>query len=63
MGGSIVIGRRAVLVPVATNPVFYDSLPDAAKDKVDAIVTKAPADMTIEDISTLAALIHLATHC
>lgn len=63
MSGGIIIQRRAVLVPAATDPSIYNSLPTHCKDQIEAIAAKAPGDTTAEDIQTLGALIHLATHC
>ena len=63
MSGGIIIQRRAVLVPAATDPSIYNSLPDHCKDRIDAIAIKAPGDTTAQDIETLAALIHVAAHC
>lgn len=62
-GGGIIIQRRAVLVPAANDPSIYDSLSSENKDKVDVITAKAPAATTAEDIQTLGAVIHVATHC
>jgi hypothetical protein len=53
-GGGIIIQRRSVLLPAATNSSIYDSLSAAAKAKVDKVEAKAPADTTAADILTLA---------
>ena len=63
MSGGIIIQRRAVLVPAANDPSIYQSLNNDCKDKVDAVTAKAPGDTTAEDIQTLGAMIHVATHC
>ena len=63
MSGGIIIQRRAVLVPAATDPSLYDSLPPTCKATVDAIVAKAPADVTDNDLAILAAMIQVAVHC
>jgi hypothetical protein len=63
MSGGIIIQRRAVLVPAATDPSIYDSLSHNNQGKVDEIAAKAPGDTTEEDIQTLGAVIHVATHC
>lgn len=62
-GGGIIIQRRAVLLPAATDSSIYDSLSQANKTKVDTIEAKDPMDTTAEDIQTLGAVIHVATHC
>ena len=63
MSGGIIIQRRSVIVPTVTDPSLYDSLPGACKATVDAIVNKAPADVTDIDLSVLAAMIQVAVHC
>jgi len=63
MSGGIIIQRRAAIVPTVTDPSLYDSLPPACKAVVDAIVAKAPGDCTDNDLSILAAMIQVATHC
>lgn len=63
MSGGIIIQRRAAIVPTVTDPSLYNSLPDACKATVDAIVNKAPADVNDNDLSVLAAMIQVAVHC
>lgn len=63
MSGGIIIQRRAAIVPTVTDPSLYDSLPDACKCVVDAIVNKSPADVTDNDLAVLAAMIQVAVHC
>lgn len=63
MSGGIIIQRRAALLPAATDPSIYNSLPDISKEKIEVICAKAPGDTTAEDIQILGSLIHLATHC
>lgn len=63
MSGGIIIQRRAAIVPTVTDPSLYDSLPPACKAVVDAIVAKAPADVTDIELSVLAAMIQVACHC
>lgn len=62
-GGGIIIQRRSVLVPTVTDSSLYDSLPAPCKATVDAIVAKAPGDVTDHDLSVLAAMIQVAVHC
>lgn len=63
MGGGIIIQRRAVIVPAATDPSIYNSLPAPCKATVDSIVAKSPADVTDLDLSVLVAMIQVAMHC
>lgn len=63
MSGGIIIQRRSVIVPTVTDPSLYDSLPAACKATVDAIVNKAPGDVTDIDLAVLAAMIQVAVHC
>jgi len=63
MSGGIIIQRFAALKPAATDPSIYDSLPTSCKLTIDTICAKAPGSVTSADISTLAAMILLATHC
>lgn len=63
MSGGIIIQRRAAIVSTVTDPSLYDSLPPTCKATVDAIVTKAPGDVTDHDLSVLAAMIVVAVHC
>jgi len=62
-GGGIIIQRLAVLKPAATDSSIYDVLPTNCKLIIDTICAKAPGAVTDQDISTLAAMILLATHC
>lgn len=62
-GGGIIIQRLAVLKPAATDSSIYNGLPTNAKLTIDTICAKAPASVTEQDISILAAMILLATHC
>jgi hypothetical protein len=62
-GGGIIIQRFSVLKPAATDSSIYNSLPHPCKLTVDTICAKAPADVTDQDIQSLAAMILLATHC
>lgn len=62
-GGGIIIQRLAVLKPAATDSSIYNGLPTNAKLAIDTICAKPPASVTEQDISTLAAMILLATHC
>lgn len=63
MSGGIIIQRLAVLKPAATDSSIYNMLPQNCKLVVDTICAKAPGNVTDADISTLAAMILLATHC
>lgn len=63
MSGGIIIQRFAVLKPAATDPSIYNSLPTPCQLAVDTVCTKPPGSVTSADISTLAAMILLATHC
>jgi hypothetical protein len=63
MSGGIIIQRYAAIKPAATDPSVYNSLPDPCKAVVDAIVAKAPADVTDNDLSVLVAMIQVAVHC
>ncbi len=62
-GGGIIIQRRAAILPAITDPSLYNSLPGPCKMTVDAIVNKAPGDVTDIDLSVLAAMIQVAVHC
>lgn len=62
-GGGIIIRRLAVLKPAATDPSIYDTLPAPCKSAVDAVVNKAPGDVTDHDLAMLAAMIQVAVHC
>jgi len=63
MSGGIIIQRFTVLKPTATDPSIYASLNNDCKLKVDTICAKAPGAVTADDISMLAAMILVATHC
>lgn len=63
MSGGIIIQRRAAIVPTVTDSSIYNSLPAPCKAAVDAIVSKAPADVTDNDLAILAAMIQVAVHC
>lgn len=63
MSGGIIIRRAKVLITAASDSSLYDSLPAPCKAAVDAIVAKAPADVTDHDLSVLAAMIQVAVHC
>jgi hypothetical protein len=63
MSGGIIIQRFSVLKPAATDASIYDVLPQNCKLTVDTICAKAPGSVTSTDISSLAAMILLATHC
>ncbi len=63
MSGGIIIQRAAQLIPVATNPVFYDSLPPHCKDRIDLIAAKGSTGCDQGDVEALAAMIQVAVHC
>lgn len=62
-GGGIIIQRYSVIKPTVTDSSIYDSLPDSCKAVVDAITAKATGDITDNDLSVLAAMIQVGTHC
>lgn len=63
MSGGIIIQRRAAIIPAVTDSSLYDALPTPCKSVVDAIVHKAPGDITDADLAVLAAMIQVAVHC
>lgn len=63
MSGGIIIQRRAVLLPAAMDTSIYNYLSTEAKNAVEAIAAKAPADVTESDIHTLAQAIASVCEC
>jgi hypothetical protein len=61
-GGGIIIQRFAALKPAAQDPSIYGSMSASQKAKVDAIVAKAPDQVTHDDVCELAGLIKTAVH-
>ena len=59
-GGGIIIQRRAVLVPAATDPSIFNELSSGDQSAVTEIANKGPDETTADDIAFLSAKIHEA---
>jgi hypothetical protein len=61
--GGVIHNRAAVLLTAVTDPSLFDGLPQACKDKVNAIDAKAYVDRDEHDCHVLVKMIEIALHC
>lgn len=60
--GGIIHQQAARLVEDASDPCFYDQLPDHCKRRVDTIKAKPELSRDLNDVMTLLGLLHVAVH-
>lgn len=61
--GGIIHQRASALLVAATEPCFFDSLPQTCKNKISAIDAKPFDQRTEHDLHTLVKMLEIALHC